>query len=158
MTNPTAPLAYRRASLQHASVVGLVIALHDTLIGNLQRAAVAIDEGKIQTRCDELSHGFKVLTQLDAMLDMKNGGETAIKIRTFYNHLRRQMLNAQFKLDSGILYSQVKAVLDVRAAWQQVDETSSANAPAALATPAAFAGNDYAADAAETRTSFSCSG
>jgi flagellar biosynthetic protein FliS len=158
MTYPTAPLAYRRASLQHASVVGLVIALHDTLIGNLQRAAVAVDEGNIQKRCDELSHGFKVLTQLDAMLDMKNGGETSIKIRTFYNHVRRQMLNAQFKLDSSILYAQVKAVLDVRGAWQQVDETSSPISPAAKATPAALVSTDYTVDAAESRTSFSCSG
>jgi flagellar protein FliS len=158
MTYPTAPLTYRRAALQHASVVGLVIALYDTLIGNLQRAAHAIDEGNIQKRCDELSHGFKVLTQLDAMLDMKNGGETALKIRTFYNHLRRQMLVAQFKLDSAILYAQVKAVLDVRAAWQQVDETAGEKSTVAKAPAPASVSSDYAADESATRTSFSCSG
>jgi flagellar biosynthetic protein FliS len=139
-------------------VVGLVIALHDTLIGNLQRAALAIDEGNIQKRCDELSHGFKVLTQLDAMLDMKNGGATALKIRTFYNHLRRQMLAAQFKLDATILYAQVSAVLEVRAAWQQVDEISTETAVAPTPPSSALPGSDYSADPSETRTSFSCSG
>jgi len=158
MTYPTAPLNYRRAALQHASVVGLVIALHDTLIGNLQRAALAVDEGNIQKRCDELSHGFKVLTQLDAMLDMKNGGETALKIRRFYNHLRRQMLVAQFKLDSSILYAQVTAVLDVRGAWQQVDETTAGTSTASKAAAPAVASSDYPAEGAPARTSFSCSG
>lgn len=157
MTYSTAPLAYRRAATEHASVVGLVIALHDTLIGNLQRAATAIEEGSIQKRCDELSHGFKVLTQLDAMLDVKNGGDKALRIRRFYNHLRQQMLAAQFKLDSGILYAQVRAVLEVRDAWQQIDEqaldVAGPKAGANVSLPP-----DFAEAEAVARTSFSCSG
>jgi flagellar protein FliS len=156
MTNQTASLVYRRASTQHASVVGLVIALHDTLIGNLQRAARAIEQNDIQTRCDELTHGFKVLTQLDAMLDMKNGGQTAVKIRRFYNHLRQQMLSAQFKLDPAILYAQVRAVLDVREAWQQVDSSASASNPGAAAASSIAAMTT--ASEVEPQTSFSCSG
>ena len=158
MTYSTAPLIYRRAATQHASVVGLVIALHDTLTGNLQRAAVAIDEGNIQLRCEELTHGFKVLTQLDAMLDMKSGGETALKIRRFYNHVRRQMLVAQFKLDSAILYAQVKAVLEVRGAWQQVDETAAQPGDAPPRTASPFSNADHSASESPARTSFSCSG
>jgi flagellar biosynthetic protein FliS len=157
MTYSTAPLVYRRAATQHASVVGLVIALHDTLTGNLQRAAVAIDEGNIQLRCEELTHGFKVLTQLDAMLDMKKGGETALKIRRFYNHLRRQMLVAQFKLDSAILYAQVKAVLEVRGAWQQVDETATQPGDAPTPSVSPFSTGDQSSESTTT-TSFSCSG
>lgn len=121
MNNKIASLAYRQAATQQASVVGLVIALYDTLIGNLRRAADAIDQNDIQRRCDELVHGFKVLQQLDAMLDTERGGETALKIRRFYNHLRGEMLAAQFKLSSDILKRQIGFVLEVREAWQQVD-------------------------------------
>jgi flagellar protein FliS len=121
MTNHTASLEYRRAATQQASVVGLVIALHDTLIGDLKRAADAMDREDISTRCEQLIHGFKVLTQLDAMLDMNSGGEAAVNIRRFYKHVRSQMLNAQFKLDPTILRDQVRVVLEVRQAWQQVD-------------------------------------
>jgi len=154
-----ASLEYRRAATQQASVVGLVIALHDTLIGNLTRAAEAMEKNDIPKRCNELIHGFKVLTQLEAMLDMKNGGETAVKIRRFYTHVRGQMLAAQFKLAPEVLRNQIRVVLDVRQAWEQVD-----NAPAEESRSGG--GGSYRARSmmiqptveTELRTSFSCSG
>ncbi len=132
MTNFMSALQYRRAATQQASVVGLVIALHDTLVGDLTRAVDAMDKNDIPTRCNELIHGFKVLTQLEAMLNMNTGGEAAVNLSRFYTHVRGQMLAAQFKLDSSILRTQIRIVLEVREAWQQVD-----SAPAqALHTPA----------------------
>ncbi len=147
-----ASLEYRRAATQQASVVGLVIALHDTLIGNLKRAADAMDRNDIAARCDELVHGFKVLTQLDAMLDMKNGGEAALNIRRFYTHVRGKMLEAQFKLMPDVLRDQVRIVLEVREAWEQVDSAPNdgRGGLADVATQPAIE--------TEMRISFSCSG
>jgi flagellar protein FliS len=121
MSTSSVSLAYRKAALQQASTVGLVIALYDTLVGNLGRAASAIERNDIEGRCNELTHGFKVLQQLDLMLDMVNGGQAAINLRRFYSHLRGQMLKAQFKLSTSILQEQIQMVLTVRDAWQQVD-------------------------------------
>ncbi len=155
MTNATASLEYRRALTQHASTVGLVIALHDTLLGNLRRAAEAIERKDIQTRCDELTHGFKVLTQLEAMLDMKNGGVAAIKIDAFYKHVRSQMLAAQFKQSAEVLRVQMRIVLEVREAWQIVDERYAAKpAQPQVQTEAR---NMYAVAAPEAHVGFSCS-
>lgn len=119
-------LQYRRAALQHASVTGLVVALHDTLVGNLRRAADAISNSDIQTRCNELCHGFKVLQQLESMLDIKNGGETALTVRRFYTHVRGQMLSAQFTLSAPTLLKLVQSVLEVRQAWHQLDSPPAA--------------------------------
>jgi flagellar protein FliS len=163
MNNPTASLEYRRASTQQASVVGLVIALHDTLIGNLRRAADAMEREDIATRCDQLIHGFKVLQQLEAMLDMTNGGQVAINIRRFYTHVRGQMLAAQFKLDPKLLQDQIRIVLEIREAWQQVDSapiegtrrTTGTGYPSGeLSSVDSIA----ASSTAETRVSFSCNG
>lgn len=160
MTHKTTSLAYRQAATQQASVVGLVIALYDTLIGNLRRAAEAIDRNDIQGRCDELIHGFKVLQQLDAMLDMERGGDTAIKNRRFYNHLRGQMLAAQFKLSSEILKKQIGLVLEVRQAWQQIDSALPSPDPAKPSPLVANAASYTALQGEETEphSSFSCSG
>jgi flagellar protein FliS len=158
MTNHTASLEYRRALTEHASVVGLVIALHDTLIGDLRRAAEAMEKNDITERCNQLVHGFKVLTQLEAMLDMNNGGETAKKIHRFYRHVRSQMLLAQFKVSPSILYTQMKIVLEVREAWQQVDAT--ATKPKAPIAQRYQNVPDMMVEApeADLHTSFSCSG
>jgi flagellar protein FliS len=158
MTNFMAALQYRRASTQQASVVGLVIALLDTLIGDLSRAADAMEKNDIPTRCDQLIHGFKVLTQLEAMISMNNGGEAAINLHRFYTHVRGEMLAAQFKLDSAILRTQARIVLEVRETWQQVDsapvQALHTTSNMMSATPAIM---PQMSDV-EIRASFSCSG
>lgn len=160
MINKIASLEYRRAATQQASVVGLVIALHDTLMGDLRRAVEAMKRHDIQERCDQLIHGFKVLQQLDAMIDMENGGETAINIRRFYKHIRGQMLAAQFKLSPEILEEQIRIVLEVRQAWQQIDgtplETPSRLKPAFV--PSAFHSATEALSQRDTHHPFSCVG
>lgn len=121
MTLTQPALAYRRAATQQASVVGLVIALYDTLAGDLQRAMLAMANGHIEERATQLKHGFSVLTQLDSLIDMDNGGQTAINLRRFYSHLRDEMLRAQFEQEPSILERASGLLLEIREAWQQVD-------------------------------------
>jgi flagellar protein FliS len=155
--NPyTSSLEYRRAAIHQASVVGLVIALYDTLAGDLRRAAQAIERGDIQGRCDQLVHAFKVLHQLELMLDRANGGETAVKLQRFYTHLRGQILLAQFKLSGEILYKQIEIVLEVREAWQQLDGSAMEGRNVSASAKAAHATTGNAVPA-EARLSFSCS-
>jgi flagellar protein FliS len=122
---PTPPaLAYRRAATQQASVAGIVLALCDTLHGDLRRAVLAMQQGNIEERCRQLKHGFSVLTQLDTLIDMERGGQTAINLRNFYAYLRQEMLHAQFKQEPSILDRASVRLASVRAAWQQVDARS----------------------------------
>ena len=124
---PSQPaLAYRRAATQQASVVGLVIALYDTLAGDLQRAAIAMDRHNIEERTRQLKHGLSVLTQLDSLIDMEQGGQTAVHLRRFYGFLRDEMLRAQFEQDASILENASKLLLEVRGAWQVVDVRATA--------------------------------
>lgn len=121
MSLNSAALTYRRVSTESASTVGLLIALYDTLIGDLQRAANAMREGDIALRGRQLNHGFSILTQLDCLIDTENGGVTATQLRRFYEYLRKEMLRAQFALDSEILRRAAYLLLDVREAWEQVE-------------------------------------
>jgi flagellar protein FliS len=157
MRNQTASLEYRRAATQHASVVGLVVALLDTLTGDLRRAAEAIDKGDVQGRCDQLIHGFMVLQQLEAMLDMERGGPAAAQLKRFYTHVRGQMMDAQFKLSSAILHKQIQIVLEVREAWQQLDSSAMEGRPPAEPSHGMTQAATEHAGPAEARLSFSCS-
>ena len=114
-------LAYRRAATQQASVVGLVIALYDTLAGDLQKASAAMRQQSIEERSRYLKHGFAVLTQLDSLIDAERGGETATRLRRFYSFLRGEMLKAQFTQDASILERSCAYLIKVREAWQEVD-------------------------------------
>ena len=116
------PLTYRKAVVESASPVGLVILLYDTLVGDIQRAIEAMKAGDIEKRCQQLNHGFQVLQQLEGGLNMKDGGETAKNLSRLYSHIRAKLLEAQFKQSVEILAKQIALVLEVRGAWQTADD------------------------------------
>jgi flagellar protein FliS len=161
MTPYPSTLVYRKAALEHASTVGLVIALYDTLLGNLSRAATAIERGDIENRCAELLHGFKILQQLDCMLDMQKGGVAALNLRRLYALVRKQMMLSQFKLSPSALREQIRLLIDVREAWQQVDARGAQPAAPPVDPRSELKGNILHGQVVESelaRTSFSCSG
>jgi flagellar protein FliS len=132
MSASTPALAYRRAATQHASTVGLVVALYDTLIGDLQRAAAAMHQEDIAERSLQIKHGFAVLTQLNTLVDPQNGGATAVQLTRFYEHLRREMLRAQFVRNAAILEQAALLVMEVREAWQEVEARGGSTGEASL--------------------------
>jgi len=129
-------LAYLRAAVQSASPAGLVILLFDQLIKDLKGAIAAMEAGDIEKRSAELKHGFLVLQQLQECLDMEKGGETAQHFSQFYSAVRAAMMEAHIKVSPETLVRQIGLLLDVRQAWQQVDQPNPSAAPAGAAVVA----------------------
>ena len=151
--NPTfSTLNYRRAAVQNASPVGLVIMLYDTLVGDLDRAIAAIEKGDIEERSSQLKHAAMVLQQLEGWLDMEHGGEAGQSLSNFYTFLRSKLMEAQFTQEPEILRNAISLVLEVRQAWQQVD------CPTETAKPniATAASNAYAVPDEDRQTSDWC--
>lgn len=116
-------LSYRRSAIEGASPIGLVIALYDTLSGDLRRAANAIRNNDIEARCKDLNHAVLVLGQLEDWIDQKNGGELAQNLSSFYAHIRAKMMEASLNRSAKLLEAQIELILQVRSAWQQRDMT-----------------------------------
>lgn len=114
-------LSYRKSAIEGASMIGLMIALFDTLAGDLRRAAAAIHNSDIQTRCKELNHAALVLGQLESWIDLTNGGESAQTLSRFYAYLRAKMTEAAVNKSAKILETQIDMILHVRSSWQQLD-------------------------------------
>lgn len=114
-------LSYRRAAIEGASPVGLVIALYDQLTTDFRRAAAAIRRGDIEGRCAELNHALTVLAQLESWVDRDQGGELALNLTVFYGHLRTKMMEASIRQNATTLEELIGLVLHVRTAWQQKD-------------------------------------
>jgi flagellar biosynthetic protein FliS len=125
-------LSYRRSALAGATSIGLVIALYDTLSGNLRRAATAIRNNNIEQRCSELNHGLLVLGQLESMIDTKSKDEVGNSLTLFYGYLRNRMLMASLEKSATMLEEQIGLILQVRSAWQQRDQVATPAVPTAL--------------------------
>jgi len=118
--NPT-ELAYRRTAVEGASGFGLLIALYDTLAGNLRRAAEAQRKRDIQKRCDEVNHALLVIGYLEDWIDREGGGELAQKLIVFYSLMRKKMIEAQAKESPDLLEEQMNLVLQISGTWQDLE-------------------------------------
>lgn len=135
-------LSYRRAAVENASPVGLIVILYDLLINDLRQGVEAIAKKDVEARSKAIKHAFLVLQQLEGSLDRENGGEAADNLSKFYAVMRARIFEAHQKVVSEILDEQVRLLLDVRQAWEKVDPAKvapavgSAPVNAAQATPA----------------------
>jgi len=112
---------YLNAAVQNASQVGLVIIVMDLLVADLRRVIEAMSRGEIEKRTAELNHAFLALQQLEGSLDLEHGGEAAKNFSRFYSAVRAKLLEAHIKVDPELFQRQIDLILDVRAAWEQVD-------------------------------------
>ena len=74
---------------------GLLIALYDTLVGNLRRAAEAQRSNDIEKRCQEINHALLVIGYLEDWIDRESEGELAQKLVAFYATMRKKLIEAQ---------------------------------------------------------------
>jgi len=90
-------MAYRKTALSGSGGFGLLIALYDTLAGDLRRAAEAESRNDIGMRCQKINHALTVIAYLEDWIDRGPGGELAQGLKAFYGSLRRKMIEAQAK-------------------------------------------------------------
>jgi flagellar protein FliS len=115
----SAEMAYRETAA--ASGTGLLIALCDTLAGDLRRAADAERRNEIEQRCRELKHALLVIGHLEHWLDRGSGGELAERLKAFYASLRRRIVVAQAKRTPALLEEQMELVLKIRKEFQAAE-------------------------------------
>lgn len=118
--NSTA-LAYRKTAAEGASGFGMLIALYDTLAGDLRRAADAERNNDIGKRCMEVNHALLVIAHLQDWVDEEGGGELAQKLIKFYSSLSQKLIEAQARRSVEMLEQQMALVLDIRETWQEME-------------------------------------
>jgi flagellin-specific chaperone FliS len=114
-------LLYRKSAAQGASGLGLMIALYDTLAGDLRRAAGAERSNNLEKRCLEVNHALLVIGYLEDAMGQAGGGELAEQLVSLYSSLRCKLIEAQAKRSPEILEEQMERLLLLRESWQKMD-------------------------------------
>jgi len=144
-------LAYRKSAVEGASGFGLLIALYDTLAGNLRRAAAAQRANDIETRCREAKHALMVIAYLEDGLHRGSGGALTQVLFRFYAALRRTVIDAQIKQSAEALEQQMEAVIKVREHWQKMDLRNPASGNDVVEAPGAAYTGGFLSVQAERR-------
>jgi len=134
--NPT-ELAYRKTAVEGTSGFGLLIALYDTLAGNLSRAAEAQRKNDIEKRCLETNHALLVIAHLEDWINREGGGELSQKLIRFYAALRAKLIEAQAKQSAEMLEQQMNLILAIRGTWHDLEARACSvlDAPSFAQTP-----------------------
>jgi len=100
--------------------MALLVALFDTLAGDLRRAASAQRVGDLEQRARMAKHALAVIAFLENWLDGEDGALAQQLIR-FYGGLRRSLMEAQVKQSAALFEQLMSEVLGIRELWQKVE-------------------------------------
>ncbi|MGP1594433.1 MAG: flagellar export chaperone FliS [Treponema sp.] len=127
--NNQALAVYKETKIKTASQGALIIMLYDEGIKQISFAIEAMPEGKIQPESIELIHQYilkaqDIITELMASLNMEAGGEIASNLLSLYSFFNQQLFQANMQKDPKPLITVKSMMEDLRAAWQQVVNSS----------------------------------
>lgn len=124
-------VTYRKTAAAGASGLALLIALYDTLAGDLRRCGSAQRAGDLAQRAREVSHALSIIAVLENWLEADSGA-LAAQLAAFYTSLRRMLIEAQARQSAQKFDELMSQVLTVREVWQQMQSQIPAQVPQVL--------------------------
>lgn len=124
-------LQYQTTQVQTASTGDLVLLLYDGAIRFLNRARLAITDGRLDSASTDIVRGQDIVLELVAGLDYERGGELATNLRDLYMFMYTELIAANIKKDDDKIDTVVRLLDRIRDAWRTVVKEAAAGAGAA---------------------------
>jgi len=116
------PLAYRYrdVAIRTANPLQLVVILYDAAIHALKEAQEHLKRKDIARRARCINRATSVISELQACLNFKEGGEIAVSLDRLYNYMKQQIFKANVEQRMEPL-AEVGDLLDgLRSAWSEL--------------------------------------
>ncbi len=120
--------SYKQTQFSTIGRGDLVIALFDGAIRFLDQAKVKIMEKDVIAKGNLISKAIDILSELDATLNMQQGGEVAKGLHQLYNLCIKNLFMANLKLDISIIESTQENIKSLRSAFSEAMQTHEAKA------------------------------
>lgn len=138
MTSGRAVDIYARTDLETrveaASPQRLIIMLYDGAIRAMLSAKAAFAAGEVAVRGECISKAIAIIDEgLRPALDLQAGGDIATNLDNLYEYISNRLLYANLKGHEASIDEALKHMVDLRAAWEQLERDAK---PAPIAQPA----------------------
>ena len=111
---------YRKAQVDSASPLGLVVMLYDGALRSAAEARAAIERRDVIARTKAISRLLGIVGELRGTLDMERGGEIAATLDRLYAYVSERLVEASFKQAVEPLDEVVRVLTPLRDGWAQV--------------------------------------
>ena len=85
--------AYAEGSVYSGNPLGLVVALYEGTIQNIERARHCLATGDAMARSKAVNKAMELLTQLLVSLDHERGGEISANLKRLYSYVQCRLLD-----------------------------------------------------------------
>lgn len=92
--NASLAYRYKEVAVKTANPLQLVVMLYDAAILSLQKARNHIERKDIEGRSKALNHCISIISELQACLNLKEGGEIARSLDRLYDYMKRRIFKA----------------------------------------------------------------
>jgi len=109
--------AYQQNDILTLPPVAIIERLYQAMERSLQTAKDAIEKGQPAIKGEKLGHALAIIGELQASLDMKNGGEISSNLYDLYSFATERLLMANIKDDVAMIDEVIRTMKPLSEAW-----------------------------------------
>ena len=115
---------YRINEVSTSSQGRLIIMMYEGAIKFASMAIQSMDKGDIVRQGEYINKTHDIINELSLALDLKKGGEVALRLESLYQYMLSQLTLANIKSDRKSLEDVVKILSPLAEAWEQLYHAS----------------------------------
>jgi len=119
---------YQETNVSTSTPVHLVVLLYDAAICSLEEARGCMERKDISGRSRSLNKCNSIISELQASLNLREGGDIAPSLHRLYDYMRTTLLRAGIEQNPALIVEISGLLESLRSAWRQIDNGT--NVPA----------------------------
>jgi len=112
--------AYQQATVTTQSRGRLVVMLYDGAIKFLKLAIKELEAQNYAAKGQYINRAQDIISELNAVLDMENGGELAQNLRGLYLFMNRHLGRANAKRDPNMIQDVIRLLDELNQGWKTI--------------------------------------
>ena len=115
---------YRKNEISTSSQGRLIVMMYEGAIKFTTMALQSLDKGDIAGRGKYINKTHDIINELSLALDLKKGGEVAVRLEFLYQFMLSQLTLANIKSDRKALENVIKILGPLAEAWEELFHSS----------------------------------
>lgn len=118
---------YRKAAVNSASPLQLVIMLYDGAIRFMNQAKDAMEKRELERQNEACKRAQDIVSELMSCLDLKQGGEIAQNLFALYTFTFDRIIQANIEDKPELLDQSIQVLAELRESWATLELQSQTN-------------------------------
>jgi len=112
--------AYQDNSVSTQNKGRLIVLLYDGAIKFMKLAIKELEGGNHEAKGQYINRAVDIITELNAVLDMEQGGEIAANLRKLYTFMSERLTAANIKRDANMIRDVIKLMEELNQGWRAI--------------------------------------